>query len=354
MNAHTLLGWLGLLLSLTWLTVSGTLPASAQTAGDLNTSMNVMDTMNSQSPGPSTGLVQAQKNKLQQAGVATPPPAGGGIAPPPAGIAPPGVAAFPQAAGAFPGAVAETAGAKIKVISGTRVFDAVTGELLDDAVTTEVPESEKSNYYDDGTHGDLVANDGQYTNVDEAHDQVGQSSQRVKERLVGALVAAEQLTPLEFYGYRIMTTDRVVDVPRKRAWRMIPDPAGGPGLTLAEVPVSDPGSIPKYRDKMQEKDAKVKNDWAVRFLQEYRQNKDNLNSEFYALHIPVPPPMPAIAPPTAQQWQPFSDPGALERAEKAEAAKAAIGGGGTGLGSRLKSNSSVTGQPIGAASSRYY
>jgi hypothetical protein len=348
MNTHTLMGWLGLLSLLTWLTVSGTPPVSAQTLGEMNTVTQGMDTLNSQSPGPNVGLVQAQKEKLQQAGVTNPS----------AAAVPPGPQGLAQSAIGTVGGLSPlvAAGPKIKVITGTRVFDAVTMELLDDAVVKEVPESEKANYYDDGTHGDLVANDGQYTRVEEEHDKVGQSSQRVKERLVGALVAADQLSPLEFYGYRIMTTDRVVDVPRNRAWRMIPDPSGGPGLVLAEVPVSDADavSIPKYRKKMEEKDAKVKNDWAVRFLQEYRQNKDSLTSEFYSLHIPAPPPLPAVAPPTDQQWQPFSDPGSLARSEQEAAAKMGPLGASGGLRSRLSPDSSVTGKPIGAASSRYY
>ena len=220
--------------------------------------------------------------------------------------------------GTMPGAnqvvqVIEPVIPKIKVISGTRVFDAVTGELLDDAVEKSVPETQKDDYYDDGTHGDLEAGDGKYSKVDERREAISPSNQRIKEQLVQALVVAEQLDPLAFYGFSLMSTERHETAPRDRAWQLVPDPDGGPGLVMRENPVDKPLTVPKYRTWRSEKDAKVKDDWSYRFLQEYRKNKDNLTSEFYPMHVPMPPPMPSVAPPPAQIWTPFSDPGALDR-----------------------------------------
>jgi hypothetical protein len=192
---------------------------------------------------------------------------------------------------------------RITVISGTRVFDAITGELLDDAVERLVPENQKENYFDDGTNGDVEPNDGKYTRVSEDRGYISQSNQRIKEELIQALISANDMNPLQFYGYTLMSTERIDNASRERAWKLVPNP-DGPGNMLEEVPIDRPLVVPNYRDKEREKDGRVKDDWADRFLQDYRRNKDSLTSEFYSIYIPTPPVPPGARPPSG--WVPFA------------------------------------------------
>ncbi len=211
------------------------------------------------------------------------------------------------------GAVQTMIGPTIRVITGTRVYDALTGQLLDDASKMDVPESEKANYFDDGTHGDLIPGDGEFTRVDEKSSFIGPANQRVKEQLVQALIEAESLDPIKFFGYNVLSTDHGGGTSeRNRAWTVVKDPKGK-GRMIVEAPAAQPVIVPKYRDKLAERDDKVKNDWSIRFLQEYRKNKDNISSDFYTLYVPMPPPMPSVLPPPAKDWVPFSDPGALNK-----------------------------------------
>jgi hypothetical protein len=217
--------------------------------------------------------------------------------------------------GAFPtepvaGAVAAIVKPKIRAIVGTRVFDAVTGVLLDDARVTYIEESEKENYYDDGTHGDLVQNDGEYAKVDVRRDVIGQSNQRIKERLIQALNAAEQLDPVDFYGHTLLTTDRTQQEPRTRRWKVVPDERGRIGYKLAEVDTDTPLVVPKLVTQEQQKDQTIAGEdgWAIRFLDEYRLAKSDVTSEFFPLYVPKPPTPPRVPPPVDAGWAPFPSP----------------------------------------------
>ena len=117
---------------------------------------------------------------------------------------------------------------RIKVIKGSRVYDKVTGELLDDAQLAMVDESEKGNYFDDGINGgDQTEGDGLYSLVDVRRDVIGQSNQRIKERLIQAIYQADALEPLEFYGFSIMSTSKRESVPRSRRWKIVRSDEGG-------------------------------------------------------------------------------------------------------------------------------
>ncbi len=203
---------------------------------------------------------------------------------------------------------------RVKAIMGTRVFDNVTGELLDDAQLVYVDPAEIGNLglVDDGNKGDPVANDGQFANVETSREFIGQSNQRLKERLIQAIYSAEQLTPLEFFGFDLMTTERHNPAPRNRSWKLVADANGGHGLRLAEVASDKPLQVPKFREWEQERDKKIsgKDGWAMRFLDEYRKEKGSIESEFYPILIPQPPAMPGVAPPpVATGWHPFPNPG---------------------------------------------
>jgi hypothetical protein len=314
--------------------------ALAQVGGGFVAPTDAMDTLN-EAPVGGGGAGQIGLERAQNL------PGAPGMTPGFPGAPPPGVPGMANVPGAQTAMkIVKPVIPKIKVITGTRVFDAVTGELLDDAREKAVAETDKENFFDDGTHGDLTADDGKYTKTDQRNDVLGQSNQRVKEQLVQALVVAENLNPLEFYGFSLMSTERQETVPRNRAWRLTPDPKGGPGLVLAEEAVEKPLTVPKYRKWQSEKDSKVKEDWSLRFLQEYRKNRDSLTSEFFPIYIPLPPPAPAVAPPGAQAaWMPFGQGGSAKAGAGADAQG--------GMSGNLKSQD-VTGEPIGNASSRYF
>jgi hypothetical protein len=264
-----------------------------------------MDTLSGSSVGATGAGMQALDRARDVTGTA--PPGQPGFAPPPPGqpgFAPPPSAfdqTLNQAGGALDPLLNEFQ-ARITVIAGTRVFDALTGELLDDAAELQVPESEKANYFDDGTHGDIEPNDGKFTRVDEEHAHLSQGNQRIKEELVQALISANDMNPLEFFGYTIMSTERLDTASSNRAWKIVPNP-DGPGGMLVEVPIDKPLKVPRYREEEARKDTRVKDDWADRFLQNYRVNKDSLASDFYPMYIPRPPAPPRVRPPA--QWIPF-------------------------------------------------
>lgn len=234
-------------------------------------------------------------------------PAPPGAPPLPPGT-PPGVS---EAVGAAGKAVGRVIRPKVKAIVGVRSFDPITGELMGDARLMSLPESAKDELplYDDGTHGDLIPEDGLFANVEVKRDSIGQSNQRLKERLIQAIYTAEQLTPLEFYGYHILTTERHNPVPRNRRWRMVKDPAGL-GSMLSEAATDKPLAVPKYREEEQRKDQKVagKDGWAILFLDEYRLQRGDLQSDFFPVYVPPPPAPPFMAPPGGTEWKPFPHP----------------------------------------------
>jgi len=232
-------------------------------------------------------------------------------------------------------AVQEVIKPRVKVLAGARVFDALTGELLDDARLIWVSEEDKQNYFDDGTRGDPVAEDGEYADVEEIRGVfIGQSNQRYKEHLIQALYEAEQLDLLDFYGFSLMSTDRARSVKRNRRWKVVPDPGGGIGFTLAEVPADQPMDVPKYRDWEAQRDEKIagKDGWAIRFLDEYRRIKGDVTSDFYPLYIPMPPAPPRVPPPTRAGWRPFPNPQGPTDPTATQSQQAGAAGGGFEIG----------------------
>lgn len=321
-----------------------------------------MDTLSGASTGGGDfgGALDRANNAAAAANAAT---AGGGLGALPAAPAQPVYAepgVIPTQPGGYGGAgtvgtalnaagqaVAGVIPLTVTVIDGTRIFDAITGELLDDAVEKKVSEEERANYFDDGTHGDITPDDGTFTRVDERRDVIGQSSQRVKERLLQALVSAEALNPLEFYGFNIMSLSVGQEQARTRVWQLVPDPEGGPGQVLREQDVENPVRLPSFREWQVELDGTVKNNWSMRFLHEYRKNKDSLTSDFYTMYVPFPPQMPTTSPPALGSWQPFGG----VKIERVERPRRNSGGGGGG-GEMMSPG--ATGLPMGNASSRYF
>ncbi len=151
---------------------------------------------------------------------------------------------------------------KIRVLSGSRVTCAVCGTLLEDTVYKEVPESQKENYYDDGTHGDAEAGDGTYTNITVCSDVMCPACHSILQKLLTLLSITENTEPMDFFRLNVVTTD----------------------------PLS---SLPKQITEEQNRDIKL-SEWNDRFLQMFRVNKNDPNSPFYPLYVPPPPSYPSV------------------------------------------------------------
>lgn len=196
---------------------------------------------------------------------------------------------------------------QITVIAGDRVTDAVTGELLDDAREIRVDEDKKDEYYDDGTHGDLVAGDGQYTRVEEITGVIGPKNQRIKEQLIQALYEVSRLDARQFYGHTIMSTDHSTRPERNRRWALVDAPEDRAGFRISEISTDKSVEMPDFWKEEASRDVKIAgpNGWARSFLDEYRLEKGGLTSDFYPPYVPHPPTIPKIPPPSAEGWSPF-------------------------------------------------
>lgn len=150
----------------------------------------------------------------------------------------------------------------IRVLTGARVECAVSGVLLEDIVYKDVPESQKNNYYDDGTHGDQEANDGTYTNITVRKDVMSPESHEVLKKTLTLMENIEQMDPVDFYRLNVATTD----------------------------PLS---SLANLVEEEKNRDLKLA-DWNNDFLRIFRIDESSANSAFYPLYIPPMPEVPAV------------------------------------------------------------
>ncbi|MFP4580687.1 MAG: hypothetical protein ACLFQ6_08160 [Candidatus Sumerlaeia bacterium] len=176
-------------------------------------------------------------------------------------------------------------------IEGRRVYDAVSYRLnpgapriLDDPKRKRITEENLDAYSDDGkTQGDQEANDGLYskiTTTPSTDDWTGGLSHLYATKLINMLSAAEDMDPLIFFGMNAITNDRF-------------------------------SSLPQERDKVQQRnnwihkveDGDYKECWTKRFLDIYRINQGDPESDFFPLYVPEPPPRPAVLPPPG--WRPI-------------------------------------------------
>ncbi|MBN1901043.1 hypothetical protein JW926_06930 [Candidatus Sumerlaeota bacterium] len=158
---------------------------------------------------------------------------------------------------------------QIRVLTGSRVQCAVSGEILEDIIYRDVPEWEKDNFYDDGTHGDTEAGDGTYTNITVRNDVMSPSSHLVLQRLLTLMENIEGMEPMDFYRLNVVTSE----------------------------PLS---SLPKQIDEEQDRDMKM-SEWNDRFLRMFRVRENDPLSEFYPLYVPPPPAHPNVPLPAGFQ-----------------------------------------------------
>jgi hypothetical protein len=151
---------------------------------------------------------------------------------------------------------------QVRVLTGSRVQCAISGEILEDIVYRDVPEWEKDNYYDDGSHGDAEAGDGTYTNITVRNDVMSPASHVVLQRLLTLMENIEGMEPMDFYRLNVVSSE----------------------------PLS---SLPKQIDEEQDRDMKL-NEWNDRFLRMFRVRENDPQSEFYPLYVPPPPAHPNV------------------------------------------------------------
>jgi hypothetical protein len=149
-----------------------------------------------------------------------------------------------------------------RVLSGSRVYCAVSGVLLEDIVFKEITEADMSNFYDDGTHGDEKAADGTYTNITERSDVMSPDSHAILQRLMTMFKNIEESEPMDFYRLNVVTSD----------------------------PLS---SLPKQTCEEKERDIKL-SEWNDIYLQKFRVDENDPTSKFYPLYIPPPPSQPGL------------------------------------------------------------
>jgi hypothetical protein len=153
--------------------------------------------------------------------------------------------------------------AKSRVLSGERIYCAVTGKILQDAQWYFVWQSDaQQNFYDDGTHGDPQAGDKYFSNITTRNDLVAPQVWRTFRQTKKMIRSAEEKDPLSFFGLSAVTTD--------------PD-----------------SRLPQYIDKERERDQRIR-EWNKNFLRPYRVNPDDVESEFYKPYIPSPPSPPDV------------------------------------------------------------
>jgi len=151
----------------------------------------------------------------------------------------------------------------IPAIEGQRIVDAITGKILEEPRHIFIAPDETIHYSDDGkTSGDLKAHDGVYSNIKPTNDTdyIGCASHHMLSLNLKMLRTIEEMSPLTFYGGVYATVD-------------------------------------EYKELVAQKNKHLEG-WTMRFLDPYRINKGDLESPFYSLYVPLPPPIPSIkAPP---------------------------------------------------------
>jgi hypothetical protein len=244
----------------------------------------------------------------------------------------PGAAAFTPAATPIP---------TENVMTGRRVYDAVSGGMLEDAIQIAVRQSDVDVYPDDGISDNGIAGDGIRGNVDTVSGQyIGQFSNTVKNHLIHAVRNAENIDPMIYYGYHVAKLD-----PEKEGMKRYGLPLPGQHEeALAAKPVPD---LPNVLELEDDRDELVRQ-WNHDFLAEYRVTPEDPQSEYYPVFVPAPPLTPSNYPVPTGYVSPQSvaiattnQINATAAAESAQAAQSAA--------SAHSSGSSGGGGPMGGA-----
>jgi len=264
--------------------------SSAQYLAESQAAMNMNNTIQGQMPGappPMPGQVP---------GVAAP---GGGFAPGMGGNTMPGMdptmmdpamMGDPAMAG-YGGQATQVMATPVPietvdVLTGRRVYDAVSGGLLEDAVEIAIPATDvtgdKAKFLDDGLHDNGIAGDDIRGDVQTFTGQyIGQFSNLMKNYLVHAVRNAENIDPMVYYGYYVSKIDPPVEGMKRYG---LPLPGARDEMIVKE---SLP-DMPNVLELESDRDELVRR-WNHEFLAEYRVTPEDPQSEFFPVFIPSPP-----------------------------------------------------------------
>ncbi len=246
---------------------------------------------------------------------------------------------------------------------GERIICHRTGEILQDAREISILATMQGNYYDDGENGnDAVADDNIYTNITVNTGFLSPEAHVVKTKLIETLrYVSPPSDDLSTIGINQALTQDLQSVgiqrdPELRRFILRPrqsiemtyfnnlTPMQFSGVRVATTEPTSP--LPKLNDLEREQDEKLRA-WGDRFLRDFRMNPDDFTSEFYPTFLPPPPRAPNIPLPVNFTPNPLPEDG-----------EGQFGGGGRGgvgaEGYYGFANDPVTGEPIGNASSRYF
>ncbi len=168
------------------------------------------------------------------------------------------------------------------VLTGRRVFDAVSGALLEDPVEIAVRQGDAEAYPDDGVADNGIAGDGIRGNVETSKNEyIGSFSNTMKSYLIHAVRNAEDIDPMVYYGYHVAKLAPPVEGLKRYG---LPLPGE---QEVAEMPRVVP-DLPNVLDLEDDRDELVRQ-WNHEFLANYRVNPDDPQSEYYPVFVPSPP-----------------------------------------------------------------
>lgn len=218
------------------------------------------------------------------------------------------------------------------VLTGRRVFDAVSGALLEDAVRITVRAEDVDAYRttDDGSADNGLVGDGIVGNVQTSRNEyIGYFSNTVKNKLIHAVHNAEQIDPMVYYGHHIAKINPTPVEGLKRYGLPLPEDNSMDGAGNIRVQRDFANIIDLERNR----DALVQ-DWNNRFLARYRVDPNDPHSPYFAVFVPSPPLTPENYPvPTgyvAPQAVASAQKQQLDAATAAAAAQMTMGGGVSG------------------------
>jgi hypothetical protein len=238
--------------------------ARAQFLAEQQATMGGMDALNSGGVAPAGGQLALDRAQV----VAYPNPVNPGLA----GLGGPAVGQ-PGIAGQPGQTATPTPIPQIQVLTGKRVFDAVTGALLEDAFRLTVPITDRDRYFDDGVRDNGIPNDGIRGDVETIRDRlIGAETAAAMFQNINLVRNAERMSTLEFFRLHVGVTD--------------------PAFANDRMP---------DLIQMERKKDDLLRDWNNRFLAQYRTDKNNPKSDFFQVYVPEPPAIPAYPIPPGYQ-----------------------------------------------------
>jgi hypothetical protein len=244
----------------------------------------------------------------------------------------------------------------LKAWGGERIICRKTGEILQDGREISILATATGNYFDDGQNGnDAAADDRTYTNITiNDTDYISPEAHYVKSKIIQTLQfvspppetnqiedSVEEGIGSDLQGIATRSGDlrKYLFSPRKTMSMTYFQNLTPMQFSGVQVATTEPLSpLPKMLALESKQDEKLR-DWGETFLKDYRLEPDKFESAFIQTFMPPPPRAPNT--PLPASFTPHSE-------DDEE------GGSGAGGGSENLIGGSAAGDPMGGASSRYF